>query len=477
MKKFVFALLAMIVLLSGCGQSTPVPINENINSTPSLTPTNTAPPLPSATPTASITPLPTIPTFTPTFDASTIVTVTPASKAECPKEVTTTIDFLIPKLLDERSVSSPNLINDSKVLDYLNNGGSLSVLLAELQNSFMSDMYKYQDITGDGVNDLSIAYRLGFEYRDVRIYVCANGKYQSFSAINDNWEPLKNSTIILAIKDLNGNDIPEIVISDTPILIILEWQGSSFNRYTLRAPSSMKSPGEIKDLNNDGLDEIIFIGKETRVYRLGFDENIYTGAPWRDEIIVYSWDGSAYSKQSSNYLSAEYRFQAIQDADQFTIQENYKQALMLYQNAILEDKLLSWSPEMHAYELDILEARKNDQITPTPPPPDSTEYPRLAAYAYYRIMLLHLAQGQESDATATYNTLQQIFGNDPYAHPYVEMASAFWEAYQSTHKMYDGCAAAIQYVVEHPEILIPLGSDYHGWQAKVYKPADVCPFR
>jgi hypothetical protein len=46
-----------------------------------------------------------------------------------------------------------------------------------------------------------------------------------------------------------------------------------------------------------------------------------------------------------------------------------------------------------------------------------------------------------------------------------------------THKMYDGCAAAIQYAAEHPEILVPLGSDYHGAQAKIYKPEDVCPFR
>ncbi|MBN8657275.1 MAG: hypothetical protein J0M11_16205 [Anaerolineae bacterium] len=41
------------------------------------------------------------------------------------------------------------------------------------------------------------------------------------------------------------------------------------------------------------------------------------------------------------------------------------------------------------------------------------------------------------------------------------MATEFWEAYQSTQKMYDGCAAAIQYAVEHPQILTPLGSDYH----------------
>ena len=115
--------------------------------------------------------------------------------------------------------------------------------------------------------------------------------------------------------------------------------------------------------------------------------------------------------------------------------------------------------------------------TPVPGTPDPAEYPRLAAYAYYRIMLIHLVQGHDSEATTVYNTLQEKFGNDQYGSPYVEMATAFWEAYQSTHKMYDGCAAAIQYAAEHPDILIPLGSDYHGAQSHIYKPEDVCPFR
>ena len=108
---------------------------------------------------------------------------------------------------------------------------------------------------------------------------------------------------------------------------------------------------------------------------------------------------------------------------------------------------------------------------------DLTEYPSLAAYAYYRIMLLHIVQGHESDAGTVYKTLQQKFRNDLYGHPYEEMATAFWDAYQSTHKMYDGCAAAIEYAAEHPEILAPLGSDYHGSQSHIYVPADVCPFR
>jgi hypothetical protein len=92
-------------------------------------------------------------------------------------------------------------------------------------------------------------------------------------------------------------------------------------------------------------------------------------------------------------------------------------------------------------------------------------------------MLLYLVQGKESDATTSYNTLREKFSSDPYGHPYFEMATAFWEAYQSPQRMYDGCRAAIQYAVEHPEIMILLGSDYHGWQSHIYVPADVCPFR
>jgi len=115
---------------------------------------------------------------------------------------------------------------------------------------------------------------------------------------------------------------------------------------------------------------------------------------------------------------------------------------------------------------------------PNPSPsPDDPEYPRLAAYAYHRIMLLHLVRGYDLDASATYHTLQQKFPAGNPGHPYVEMATAFWDAYQSTHNMTNACGAAIEYAAVHPEILVPLGSDYHGSQSHTYKPEDVCPFR
>lgn len=88
-----------------------------------------------------------------------------------------------------------------------------------------------------------------------------------------------------------------------------------------------------------------------------------------------------------------------------------------------------------------------------------------------------LLQGEASEAEFTYATLQQIYSNDPYGQPYVEMATKFWEAYQSTHLMYYGCSAAIQYSAEQPELFVPLGSEHYGAQSHPYVPEDVCPFR
>ncbi len=188
------------------------------------------------------------------------------------------------------------------------------------------------------------------------------------------------------------------------------------------------------------------------------------------------WNGRHYALQDIQYAAPEYRFQALQDADRFGLHKDYDSAMKLYNMTLTDKNLLPFSRELSEH-MEWLYWNPKSIDTATQPPPDLTEYPRLAAYADYRIMLLRLVQGHESEAGTVYKTLQQKFSNDPYARPYVEMATAFWQAYQSTYKMYDGCAAAIEYAVEHPEILTPLGSDYHGAQSHTYVPADVCPFR
>jgi hypothetical protein len=347
-----------------------------------------------------------------------------------------------------------------------------------------------KDLTGDGAPELVFSD----DSDGVFIFGCSKGKY----VILKNIEQIKYSYEILSTKDLNRDGLPEIVVADFDTggargLSIYSWDGHSFQS-TAQIPWGdqvidiliMDRVHEISfhDLDHNGTIEILMKGGIA--HKIDFYSE---GLPWREETNILSWNGSHFALLSIKYASPQYRFQAIQDADQSALERNYAKSLEFYQLAIFSDKLGWWSQERKIYEsktaLDIWDHNAMNLMAETATPfptlapitPDTTEYPRLAAYAYYRIMLLHLMQEHESDATTIYNTLQEKFDNDPYGQPYVEIATAFWNAYQSTGTMYNGCAAAIQYAVEHPDILIPLGSDYHGWQSHQYKPEDVCPFR
>jgi len=480
MKNLLISLFLVVFFLSACRQATPISQSSGTSQntlTPilaseiSTVPVKQFTPLPSKTPreprnepTASVTPLPTIPTFTPTFDVSTIVTVTPAPKAECPK-INSQADLELNKVQgyvpDTSEIAPP-------ILDFLNNGGDASKLIQQVNQVYGKGKVivgLLQDLTNDGVPDVII------KYPGMLIFTCQNGQYQMVYEGGG----LASYKIL---DDLNKNGIPEILtnlflISNAGTDIILqEWNGSSFSDIGHLGIDG-GSQYNIVDWNGDGLSEFIFRGGAPSIC-CEADLN-----PWRYKTIIYGWNGQKYEDVYQFFDAPQYRFQAIQDADRETVYGNIETALKLYQDAIFSDKLDWWSADKKHF-LDETIIHRFDNPTPTISPLptlDSTEYPRLAAYAYYRIMLLYIVQNHESDAGTVYNTLQQKFGDDSYGHPYVEMTASFWEAYQSTHKMYDSCVAAIQYAAEHPEILTPLGSNYHGEQSHIYVPADVCPFR
>ncbi len=476
MKRTVIGLLSGILFLTACGgtptqiQPTSVPLTDT--ATPSPTSTQTS--LPSETPKASVTPLPTIPTFTPTFDVSTILTVTSAPKAECPKEnPNITPDFVLPDLAKCNATGNidycypQNTANN--ILDFLNSGGSIQSVIRRLKKA--TDQYAYQDVTGDSINEfMFVDFRA---FRGFNIFVCKMGHYELLQPAAD---PPVN---LQFIEDMNSNDIPEIILSGGECtgsgcfgVYTYEWNGNTFVNLSPQAGIFGLKNFEITDIDKSGTKEILLTGNLISTFYFEY----YTRAPWRDEIHTYMWNGNLFLEQPVEYVSPEYRFQAIQDGDRSILNGKYEEALAFYQDAIFNNKLEWFSRERKKY-IETLGGVYGKDVTPQPLIPDSTEYPRLSAYAYYRIMLLHLVQNHESDANTVYNTLQQKFGNDPYAHPYVEMAIEFWEAYQSPHKMYDGCAVAIDYAVKHPEILTPLGSDYHGAQSHTYVSEDVCPFR
>jgi len=467
MKKLLFLFFAISLTLSACGTASTQPAPPTQTGTPTITPTTTQ------TPTSTITPLPTIPAFTPTFDVSTIVTVTPAEKAECPKEDPS----VVAKFAKPNSDGSFEQYSTSDILDYLNSGGTAT----QLRDSGIGEVV---DLNGDGVNEVVYRGIIRFAYI---ILGCQNGEYQEFlHFIGDSGADL------IDILDLNKDGTPEIILYNFVHygfveVYIFEWDGNKFNSLINMGKdlstddrvidwASTTLPHQIIDINNDGLKEIIVEYDFSKI--CGGFLGICDGMPTRIETTILGWNGQNYVIQQRYYAPAQYRFQAIQDGDRQTNDGDYAKALSSYRAVISDNDLEWWSPEREEYE----RYTYMTQYDPTPvvsptPIPDSAEYPSLAAYAYYRIMLLHLVQGQETEAASTYQTLKDTFGTTPYAAPYIEMATEFWEAYQSTQKMYDGCAAAIQYAVEHPEILIPLGSDYHGWQSHIYVPADVCPFR
>ncbi|MBI5954671.1 MAG: hypothetical protein HY865_23690 [Chloroflexi bacterium] len=483
MKKYWLFILVAIFLLNACTPSALPPATETV------IPTATATFSPTSTPTLStptITPLPTIPTFTPTFDTSTIVTVTPAPKAECPKENPELIpDF--PYCYNGDCSGGPY---HNATLNYLNAGGALDKLEKKHWGTI-------QDLTGDEIKEIARSDN-GYFY----VYGCREHKYMVLLKI----EGTQNTPSLDNVVDLNGNGLPELIVSNYErrafrSIRIFEWDRNEFRSLIEGKFISYSNNPEgetIKydwlggtvltykttDTNNDGVKEIVAIDE------VPYDpSDISSGIPWRDRTIRLEWDGINYTVGTVEYTPPQYRFQAIQDADIYVKKHNFEKAFLLYQDAIFDKELDWWSRDRKEYESKLAlemwfqNAMKLMVATATPFPTlptvvaDNTEYPRLAAYAYYRIMLLHLAQGQESNADTTYDTLQQTFGSNPYGRPYVEMATAFRDAYQSTQKMYDGCATAIQYAAEHPEILIPLGSDYHGAQSQTYKPEDVCPFR
>ncbi len=465
MKQFLIGLLGGILILTACAPATAEStLLPSPSQTPTVVPATFTPSLTQIPPTETITPLPTIPTF----DARTIVTVTPAAKAECSNVNPNLTNYQFKFGLYPNGSNYVDNATIDSIMEFLNSGGQIENLIKILNG--IQSKFTYQDITNDKTSDLILVS--GSLFQSLDIIYCHNGQYIHFPNEGDAVGELFGDEVQFDVQDLNRNNIQDVFsISKTPtglIAKIWEWNGQGIMDLTPNddlMEGTTITNAELRDLDNDGIFEFILKGLPAR-------SQDYPGQPLRSRTDIYYWNGKIYSPIIT-FSSPQYRFQAVQDGDIQAFQGNYYEAIKLYQDAIDSDRLDWWSKER-------FEQNREAAINFTTPPaltPDKTEYPRLASYAYYRLMLLYFVQGYASDAGTVYKTLQQKFGNDQYGRPYFEMAMAFWESYQSTHKMYDGCAAAIEYAAEHPEILTPLGSDYHGSQSHIYVPADVCPFR
>lgn len=485
-------LLVILGLLAGCVPVTSIPTTETATAAAPITATHIAMPTRPETaipmsPSPSSTPTPTV-TVTPTFDPSTIVTVTPAQAAVCPKENPSLIaNFPIQANCNENGCE---FVRSAKyILDYLNASGSMQSTLERLRQDFFykpnDPFFYYTDLTNDGTPELILEDFNAIH--SIHILYCSSGVYKKYPAEPSTewdgtvWEALR------AIQDVNANGLQDVILASRGCsgsgcysIAVLEWDGTEF----IQLAPSMGMTGlldfKITDQDHNSLSEFrLHGGLYSQVFAFEY--------PVRNFIETYEWNGYTFEVTGSRYDPPVFRFQAVQDADQFMTQNQYEDALALYQDAIFSDQLEGWSKKRAEFTKQVFTMGPLSLLPRWPdfkapefsedPIDASSEYNSLAAYAYFRIALLHILQGHDSDAGTVYQTLQQKFPEGNPGFPYAEMAAAFWNEYQSSHDLTAACGMAVEYAAAHPDILIPLGSDYHGMQSHTYQPEDVCPFR
>jgi Tol biopolymer transport system component len=453
----------------------------------------------SPTPAMTNTPRPTranTPTTTPypTFHPDSAVTHTPAPPAVCPQ-----VD---PDLLLDLDVTQESFIEQGKldiaVLDdALDAGASYQMIYDALEQILGKyNPVSLQDLTGDGTPEL-----IKQSFFTVDVYSCVDGEHLSlqFPDVPDVGTPG-----IFAVTDMNLNGTPDVVVQSIGTSLgkiaveIYEWNGDKFIPL-IQTTHGEKHPDQsrivrilhwyedymgddaavlngrtdiiIDDLDGNGTKELILT--DCGPVHMDTVRNL---GPWRGKRLVYTWDGIHFLLSSIEMDPPEYRFQAVQDADQAALVGDYDRALALYQDAIFNEELLSWTSDHREYLAELFDAEKEGKPTPTQPPADPDEYDILSAYARFRIMLLYLMQGWDDEAQVVYETLQERYPEDSAGYFFVETAQAFWERFNYRNVIGWGCYGAIEYVKANEEILKVLGSNDHGSQSHIYTAEDVCPF-
>lgn len=499
-EKFIICLF-IISILSACKSKNATMPTSTLNVlpivqvyTPTTSPTETSQRL-LATPTLSPTQ---VPTNTPTFNITVNITRTSMPPEKCP----TLSKAILPNLtIDSNNFNYSFSSMQQKVLDYLNAGGSPSDLITEIRQTWktrevFSRNEVIRDLTGNDIPEILIipseAYILG----------CHNGKYEILLNLGNDAAGINYiGNQLVGVEDINRDGTPEIVIANFSCggfgygqcltVYIFEWNGKEFvslfpeqggyfgnasmngRRLNVGLPNV-----SLQDVDNNGTKELILTGGiPSTAYQDYFDHY-----PWRDQSDIYTWNGQNFVFYKTEFSSPVYRYQAVQDGDRTMLNHEYDKALAFYQDAIFSNTLLGWSPTQKERYKSLFQYTwdSNFQLTPTPsiPPDDPQEYPNLAAYARYRIMLLHIIQGHLKEAQVVYETLQEKFPEGSNGHEYSVIAKAFWGEYQLSKDIGKACADAISMTNEHQEVLRFLGSDYHNSrQDLMYKPTDICPFK
>ncbi len=499
-KRFSLLLLATeLVLLAACYPPSaptprPIPVVSAV-ATRTVAPTATATftpspgPTPSATPRPTSTPLPTLaPSPTPVVDQAV------AADGTC-----------LP--VNDSVPASPDLLEptyfEDDLLAYLNDGGSISALQRALASQDPEPepllwQIVSQDVTADGIPEIFVAVTKSYHVdgdgeSHLFAFTCARRQYQSvllFRRAGAGYRRIGlysgGGARILMLRDLNGTGVPEVFFGVTwpgyTEVYLLEWDGRQFASLIEYGDPIMLekyywlevSHGQLEviDTDGDGIFEVVL------TYLLPDDEPENTTR--RAQTITWAWNGALYSITSAEHTPPRYRFQAIYDGDLAFEQGFYEEAIGFYTQVITDATLLGWDSEYDVYSAEL-------------PEPDPQEWPRLTAYAYYRMMLAYARLGNGPEAQRMYGILLSEFPEGAIGRTYADLAESFWQAYTARGRqdVVAGCAAVLALAAaDEQALLTPLRSTHNGFYANArlycdglymrciptYTTQSLCPF-
>lgn len=481
------------------------PTSIGVSATPMLTLTpirTTAPPtrtlrVPTATlslpPSDTPTPIPSVPPFyqTPTFDSSMIVTATKSLNAICPK-TNINLQPIIPDQGDVKVGNYPDsqITLQNALLDALNRGARLAALQSAITKAtgngtplgIKADTLYLKELTGDSIPE--VVFKSVYRFS---IFTCVNGQFILSVDMPSNSLYQVDQ---LSYEDLNQDHLPEVIVSVHDnvavvpyiYLFVFRWDGEVFQDliladygYDFYLPErksfsfGYSSKYELLDIDRNGLKEIV-VNEEVGQHA---DMPLY--GPWRDITEIVSWNGSSYVRLPEQLTPAVYRFQAAQDGDRALQRWDFEEALKLYYQVLNDEKLMGWSEDHYLHMQNSILAEWEGKPTPLPLPEGNYDYPALSSYAHYKILLIHVAQGNLDLAKDEYERLQQNFLQGQVGFGFAKMAKEFWNEFSKGHGLAAGCAKAQEYAYGNPtETTDLIKANWHGLQSPEL---DLCPFK
>lgn len=414
--------------------------------TSTKTPTTTPTPNPTHTATSTATETP-APTETPTATATETPTATSSATSTPAAQPTATPTYdpnsALPACPVDLAIAATTLV------DIVNQDGGTGELLRDFLSNcgLASDEPILADLTGDGLKDLVLVYRLADDsglpaQGDLLIAngVAAGGYAREYVA------GAAGSVALLKSEDINADGKADVVWLDTTCgastcfdtLYVRSWDGDAWRDWTDGTITMASAEVTIADEDTAGA------GAELTL-RGGTYGSVGAG-PQRDRTEVWaSIDGAPYRLLSESFGPSACLYHTILDGNRaFAEKLDFPAAQILFSQAIFENKYNAcWT---HPNELD-----------------------ELRSFSFFRLAQIAAYSGETATAQAL---IEQLADSYP-AQPYAQVGRIWLDGYLTSGDPVQACVLVTNFVTDSPTAVAVL-ADY-GYANPTFSADDVCP--